>query len=779
MPTLDIDEQTFETSFAEMALASLKNKSPALVDYMMGFQLVERSDDDTRAVGFFGFKIGNTWVYVPAFFLAGKVKGVELLYVKDQDVFLPNEDGWVNYLIKRKPFVLGNGVSKDKKIDTSGIDLDKLRDPPGTKVGSARGEGFIIYGTDVTAPWAADGMAQFLPGEKKASVTLPQFLAHRGKINSYLKLMRKNAKVAAATLAFYTEKDFVEEQTKVAAARKQAAGGLSQSPVSADEDGKVTILDKGDVDANAGSAAFLDTEDKKRLMRGELVVVDNRAGNSVRKAYSADLSKTLFNPTEPGLYDVLTASGDFARMLVLHPASIGGGGNRDLRFLIHPSNGEHTLTWKTQIFASKQYDREDTEKAVSRMGMAVDKNPTTGDTWDGPRYIIVDARGHRALGPFTVAKKIQTVNGAQLLVKPVMPDIDGKKYPVEERMSDSKGLPFEGPMFSEDGEINLKEDGSEGYWGNYTASTKGLMQIMITDKKLTKMVHSGDITMVPSRSGFRLVELGEPLTGVRNMGTIADLHLGIGKFAEQVKVYSDGISLNVNSEAGEKTISLANKKLAYEYLLKDLHLDSESAGDIVKTASAGPFTAYRYYAMRLEGDGEKTASPFDRINQVAGFDTDLGVPVEDTSYNAMTFDDSLDEESVAGDPTVYQNEMGDNDAFEQYYKGDMEDMDKAVQTGQKDVFDAAAIGALINIDSIDDEIDSFVPNLISAVDKLGRTLFLIYWHGEEVQERYGKQEVKDLEDNVKSVFTKLGDVILDLKTQSPADEDFIASKNML
>ena len=777
MPTLDIDEQTFETSFAEMALTSLKNKSPALVDYMMGFQLVDRSDDDTRAVGFFGFKIGSTWVYVPSFFLAGKVKGAELLYVKDQDVFLPNEDGWVNYLIKRKPFILGRGADKDRKPVSSGIDLEKLRTPPQTKLGNARGDGFIIYGTETTADWAGDGMGMFLPGEKVSSVTLPQFLAHRNRIDSYLSLMRKNAKVAAATLSFYTEHDFRNEQEKVASIRKKAAaGGMQELPSPVGEDDQVVVLDKADVDANAGSASFLDTESKKDLMRGKVVVVDNRNGNNVRKAYTANLTKLLSNPTDPGLYDVLTVSGNFTRMLVLYPATVGGGGNRDLRFVVDPSSGDYSLSWKSQIFVSKQYDRAETEKAVARMGMAVDKNPTTGEHWEAPRYIIVDPAGNRALGPFTVSKKLQNSgSGAQLLVKSVTPSLGGRGGNREDRMDQSDSLPFEGPMFSEDGEINLRNDGSEGYWGT-CSHNGGLSQIILTDKKLTKMVHSGDVTMVPVRAGFRMLKLGDALTGVKNMGTVADLHLGIGKFAELFKVYSDGRVFNVTSESGEANLSLMDKKAVYRHLLQKMSLDKESADEIIKTASEKAFTSQRYYATRLE---QKTAAPFDRINNAMGFDAELGVPIQDTSFGGGTFDEELPEESVAGDPSVYENQMDDNDAFEQYYKADMEGMDKAVQTGQKDVFDAAAIGALINIDKVDDELDSFVPHLISALDKLGRTLFLIYWHGDEVQERFGKQEVKDLEDNVKSVFTKLGDVILDLKTQSPADEDFIDSKNML
>jgi transitional endoplasmic reticulum ATPase len=43
---------------------------------MAGFQLVDRNEDNTKAVGVFGFQLGKQWVYAPVFFLNGDLKAV-------------------------------------------------------------------------------------------------------------------------------------------------------------------------------------------------------------------------------------------------------------------------------------------------------------------------------------------------------------------------------------------------------------------------------------------------------------------------------------------------------------------------------------------------------------------------------------------------------------------------------------------------------------------------------------------------------------------------------
>jgi hypothetical protein len=121
----------FEQAFSSLAYAYLKDKAPRLLDFIIGFQLVERNDDNTKAVGIFGFKVGEQWLYAPVFFLNGDLKGHELLYLKKQDMFVPMKENWVNHVISRKPHVLGEASAKNT-FQLGGLlpNLNRLANPP-------------------------------------------------------------------------------------------------------------------------------------------------------------------------------------------------------------------------------------------------------------------------------------------------------------------------------------------------------------------------------------------------------------------------------------------------------------------------------------------------------------------------------------------------------------------------------------------------------------------------------------------------------------------------
>jgi hypothetical protein len=55
---------------------------------------------------------------------------------------------------------------------------------------------------------------------------------------------------------------------------------------------------------------------------------------------------------------------------------------------------------------------------------------------------------------------------------------------------------------------------------------------------------------------------------------------------------------------------------------------------------------------------------------------------------------------------------------------------------------------------------------MKALDKLGRILFMFYWHQEEFEDRYGKQDLPELEDSIRNAFEVLGDVVLFLKEKT-------------
>src|SRR5688572_21129501 len=73
------------------------------------------------------------------------------------------------------------------------------------------------------------------------------------------------------------------------------------------------------------------------------------------------------------------------------------------------------------------------------------------------------------------------------------------------------------------------------------------------------------------------------------------------------------------------------------------------------------------------------------------------------------------------------------------------------------------IGSMLKAVRQDSLVDRYLGDLMKALDKLGRILFMFYWHQEEFEDRYGKQDLPELEDSLRNAFEVLGDVCLFLK----------------
>lgn len=139
-------ETEFEQAFSSLAYAYLRDKAPRLLDHMIGFQLIDRNEDNTKAVGVFGFQLNNQWLYAPVFFLNGDLKGHELLYMKNNDSFVPMQENWINYIMSRKPHVLGERSSANKLQELGGLypDIRSLSIPPTIGGGKRASDNFWI-----------------------------------------------------------------------------------------------------------------------------------------------------------------------------------------------------------------------------------------------------------------------------------------------------------------------------------------------------------------------------------------------------------------------------------------------------------------------------------------------------------------------------------------------------------------------------------------------------------------------------------------------------------
>ena len=98
---------------------------------------------------------------------------------------------------------------------------------------------------------------------------------------------------------------------------------------------------------------------------------------------------------------------------------------------------------------------------------------------------------------------------------------------------------------------------------------------------------------------------------------------------------------------------------------------------------------------------------------------------------------------------------------------------QAASTGQKEIFDTAMLGSLVKAVDSPALVDEYMGDMILGLDRIGRILFLLYWHPDEFAERYGREDLIELEDSLKTVFESMGDLVLKLKQSSIEPETAI------
>lgn len=236
----------------------------------------------------------------------------------------------------------------------------------------------------------------------------------------------------------------------------------------------------------------------------------------------------------------------------------------------------------------------------------------------------------------------------------------------------------------------------------------------------------------------------------------------ITKCAAEIKLHDTGTNLVIKSPKGNQTLT---KKAALISLIRDHGLREVQAREMIKAAAALQprnlaarfFIKYAdvYGGPNLQPGpgapafpepqmGQEQMGPFNSVNSV--YPQEDYLPV-DGMQSQMT------------DPSIY-------DPFYQPDQEAMQVAQSASQSGQKEVFDTAMISGMLKSVRQDSLVDRYLGDLMKALDKLGRILFMFYWHQEEFEDRYGKQDLPELEDSLRNAFEVLGDVVLFLKEKT-------------
>ena len=119
-----------EQTLADMAYEMLQASHPDLFENMVGFQLIDADDQGSKALGMFALKLGSSYAYIPAFFLNGALKPLEILYLKNKDSMVPLSQEWIDLALRDDV-----GVGYSEKLPSMGLsnpNLEIYATPPRT-----------------------------------------------------------------------------------------------------------------------------------------------------------------------------------------------------------------------------------------------------------------------------------------------------------------------------------------------------------------------------------------------------------------------------------------------------------------------------------------------------------------------------------------------------------------------------------------------------------------------------------------------------------------------
>lgn len=764
----DGQDAPFEQSFSNLAHAYLRDKAPSLLDHEIGFQLMDRNQENTKAIGVIAFKVGSQKLFCPVFFLQGDLKGHELLYLRSQDMFVPLKENWLNYILNRKPNIMGTGVGRRaSELGVMPSDLNRLSSSPykfASHIVPSVRDFVPAYAHLATTDWQ-DALNDFT-SHCQHNLNLDHFIkqASLPALSAVVNMMKRHVKVAEAFDRWHgmeTLHDAIKQaKTRLdnrsvldnpfaAVNRNQfTTGSVFDKAAAADdspeEKQKIKIIT---MDASwVGEAPEgLDEEDAEKLMNDQVLIQDHRSGDEVSVAVNMQVEKRLTNPTETGVYQVLTKPNGFERCLVItNPA--GPSGRKDFCVVVRLDEGQRN--WgnfpRDSVWVAGTEEEAVGEEAWREFYDELPGTDTLSAESKG-RYIVV---GHRRNGtlPFKVEKEIGSNDGTRSYSVHFSAYCDApslSNYHSRERYQ-SIYDPYDSWRDGERIHLDAKD-------GTDLRSSQGDLFIP-KEFKVLKVTSTASDKEYDAPCSIKDDSQSE--TPPIQPGNILDATMQIMSKTAALKIAKSnaGYSVNGHQPLGEIP--------ALIHLVRD-HGFREDTGRLLLQKAASSRTAFECrvkYASPFLTQGGPMA-PAIPDGQFGGYNP-MGFPGQTISGQPMEL--SIPGMSAANtDPSVYNV----NPAYMQEPM-DANGVMQAAATGQKEVFDTAMIGSMLKAVRDDTMIDRYLPDLVKGMDRLGRILFMFYWHSDKFADRYGKQDLPELEDSLRNAFEMVGDVILFLKQKT-------------
>lgn len=126
------DGPSFEQQFGILANAVIADKFPQLDAMKLAFQLIDKTEDNSKACGAAVYIVGKTVIFVPAFCRNGQINTGDMMLIGESQTFLPMSDPWLSWL-KNKDLVPEGELIPANEMDpigsTKGTTIREIADP--------------------------------------------------------------------------------------------------------------------------------------------------------------------------------------------------------------------------------------------------------------------------------------------------------------------------------------------------------------------------------------------------------------------------------------------------------------------------------------------------------------------------------------------------------------------------------------------------------------------------------------------------------------------------
>lgn len=720
-------DQPYEQAFAQIAHASLQSRVPTLLEYEIGFQLLDKSRDGSKALGAFGFKVGDRSLLMPVVYADGEVKGHEIIYVADQDLCVPSTEAWVSYLTQKQPDNMGSpALANRSALGIRQPPLSLLTRSP-LKFANAQAQKIAANYPE----WCHGFLARFAklacstqgalieqsPGlDELLCAMKPQVTAdYLHMFNKYPAMKAAALKVAPNTAEMLkTAAETAKEKRNLPRIRGVVIEPQPQVPA-------LKIIRYSEA-AKAIVPYKLSDADKKKLTERGYVVQDKRLAEQKPDAFPDPVNQEALdiqNPAYNMLATVLVRPCEFKRCLVL-TQQVGQPSLADnSATVIDVDNKTCTFANRNSVFVES--DACDTEAVASFMKSLPEASSIDAGT---DNFVVIDKGygGLEATAVLSVNRSLGKYGSDKLFDVMVSCGAGGGGA--------SLGLPI--PKHS-------RPDRT-------MSSRKSTMQLRVSEQA-ESIRYLGDEIVVPASA--RVVKLKSPFSdGAPMPADLRDVANVVWRKLDKLDVHrahSSGREFKINLDTpvskSAAVLNLVEKYLLPEDVAEAL-LDQVKPGEtktygVRKAANPSPW-------MIDEGKSQAPDYPWD---QPTGGNA-IGNP-NVTNDSTVVYRLPVPGLMASGnDPAAWDPR---NEPQVPYMQQAMQ----AAQTGQRDVFNASSIKSIANRDQAGD-----MGPILKAMNSLGQRYLAFVWQRESMNDQYGAADAGDIEDSILENFEGLGEMII-------------------